>query len=173
MESEKNQEVLVSTPDEIEKPSPTTLQKQKSKSPYIAVAIFYLLIALSILGLCGRDKILTHSTWADTCNYMFAVDVDGFDGDVYEPGIYTFYNSSVRMNEYPQKIPIIWDIYVSNNFYPDVSYLKSEEYAGSVGGITNENIKWSLSSGNYVYIIYNPTVNTPMGILNIEKLNFK
>lgn len=111
---------------------------------------------------------LTSASWALDSHYMFAVETE-FDGDIFEAGAYHFYPSCVFGLD-TGSIPVVWDIYVSNNMYSSLNQLSEKELAGSVGGQTQLDLSLELEAGQYVYIKYNPVANnSPTGILEIEK----
>lgn len=107
--------------------------------------------------------------WADHSNYMFAVDDNTFDGDVVPPGKYKFHVTSAISNR--EHIPIVWDIYISENKYTNMNQLQESEYVNSAGGLDILSFTITLKSKQYVYVKYNKTVVKDSGILNIEKIN--
>lgn len=113
------------------------------------------------------SKYLTATEWADTSNYMFAVEIDSFNGDIFEAGNYLF--TPINVVESASNTPTVWDIYISNNCYNNISQLADSEYVNSVGGYEKLETTINLTSGQYVYIIYNETALTPTGMLKIKK----
>lgn len=114
-----------------------------------------------------NSKYDTYGEWAALSNYMFAVEIDDFNGDVFQVGNYRFYVEGKAHKE--QDVFIVWDIYVSDNCYSNMRDLKKSEYVASVGGNSKVECNVSLKKGQYVYIKYNETVGNPSGILCIEK----
>ena len=132
--------------------------------PKKATIILAILLSTLILCACGSmSKYQTGCTWALDENYCFAVEVDNFDGDVYQAGNYKF-SSKI----WDKKIPAIYDIYVSQNLYNKTRSLQETEFVGSVGGIANEFVETTLSPGDYVYVIFNPVVGENGNQLIIE-----
>ena len=113
-----------------------------------------------------KDK----ATWAALGNYMFAVEISDFDGDIFKAGTYRFYPSAVDLND-PSKTPIVWDIYVSENLYNNSEELKDSELVATVGGMGKDETTLELLPGQYVYINYNQTLGEPTGMLEIERNN--
>lgn len=108
-------------------------------------------------------------TWAALSSYCCAVEIDSYDGDIIEAGTYRFYPDLVSGLE-NGRIAIVWDIYVSDKLYNQISELKDDEYQGTVGGISKNEITIKLEKGQYVYVKYNPVANNdPTGVLMIEK----
>lgn len=112
---------------------------------------------------------LNKTTWAALQNYMFAVEVENFDGDIFEAGTYRFYPDAVNLDDYPTKIPVVWDIYISDKYYTNPNQLKDDEYVATVGGLEKDEYTAELLAGKYVYINYNKVLGEPMGMLQIEK----
>lgn len=137
----------------------------------IAILVLTALISTSLVA-CGEtaseNDYKTEATWADTGNYMFAIEVSDFDGDVFEAGTYKFYPDAVDLED-PSKTPIVWDIYVSGNKYSDSSQIQDDEYIATVGGLEKAEYTGDLSAGQYVYINYNETLGEPTGMLQIQK----
>ena len=132
------------------------------------------LCVVLIFMLCGcmnSSKYKNSGDWSGLSNYMFAVEVDDFDGDIYEAGTYRFYPDLVdRIDGLMSKeTPIVWDIYVSDSEYKNVSELSDTEYVASIGGIDKIEQDIILSQGQYVYINYNEVFGEPAGILRFEK----
>lgn len=113
------------------------------------------------------NNYLTQTEWADLSNYMFAVENDNYNGDVFESGSYLF--SPICVIESKDYVPTVWDIYISKNSYDNTSQLLDNELIGSVGGNEQLTLSVKLEKGDYVYVIYNETALTPTGMLNIEK----
>ena len=111
----------------------------------------------------------TEVTWADTGNYMFAVEVPDFSGDIFEAGTYRFYPDAVDIED-ASKTPVVWDIYISQNEYSDSSQIQESEYVATVGGLEKDEYTCDLSVGQYVYINYNDALGDPTGMLQIEKV---
>lgn len=118
----------------------------------------------------NTSKYTSKITWALDSHYACAVEIDEYDGDVLESGTYRFYPDAVVLGT--EKIPTIWDIYVSDNYYNHLNELKEDEYKGSVGGLDKLGFTFELNKGQYVYVKYNKVANNnPTGILIIEKMN--
>lgn len=116
-----------------------------------------------------ESNYLTKIMWADLNNYCCAVEVLDFNGDIIEAGVYHFYPDLVSGIE-NKNIPIVWDVYISENLYSNILELKDEEFVDSVGGYGNYGWTIELKKNQYVYIKYNSVINNqPTGILVIEK----
>lgn len=134
--------------------------------------ILIFVLCITCLAGCGKKSNYKSSgTWANSSNYMFAVEIDDFDGDVYEAGTYRFFPDLVdRVDSLMcSETPIVWDVYVSYHEYTKLSELKESEYVASIGGITKTEEDIVLKKGNYVYINYNEVLGEPAGILKFEK----
>lgn len=134
--------------------------------------ILIFVLCITCLAGCGKkSNYKSNGTWANLSNYMFAVEIDDFDGDVYEAGTYHFYPDLVdRVDSLmSSETPIVWDVYVSYHEYTKLSELKESEYVASIGGITKTEEDIVLKKGNYVYINYNEVLGEPAGILKFEK----
>lgn len=132
---------------------------------FLGVFFSMLLIMLAILWpvLSTPDAAEPQTIkWAQQENYMFGVGVDGYRGDNFPDGIYTFTQTSVAKG----KPPIVWDIYTSYNRYNSITELKEDEFRGSVGGLENDTLYGSIE-GKYVYVIYHGTSESS-GVLNIQ-----
>ena len=116
------------------------------------------------------NEYMIEITWALDSHYMCAVEIDDYDGDILEAGTYRFYPTAVVSGT--GKIPTVWDIYVSDKIYDDVSQLHDDnpDFVGCVGGLTKEEITVNLEKGQYIYVkYYGAANNNPTGILKIEK----
>ena len=127
--------------------------------------IIFILLSLTLifsLTACGGK--LTKGNWTGDQSYCFAVDVDDYDGDVYQSGNYHFELDPTR-----DEIPSLYEIYVSDEYISSSSLLTEEYYVNSIGGLSPENdgIDIELPSGSYVYIIPVKTLYEPSGILRI------
>ena len=100
-------------------------------------------------------------------DFVFAVEIDSFDGDIYSEGQYRFYPTAV--NESRNYVPTIWDIYVSDELCNNISALDKSDYIDSVGGLDKREISIDLEKGEYVYIVHNEVLLIPTGILKVEK----
>lgn len=131
-------------------------------------SLMILICGLVLLTGCGSDSgYKTGATWADSSNYMFAVEVESFDGDIFEAGTYSFYPDGV--SDDPSKTPVVWDVYVSTTEHSSSSELTEDEHVATVGGMVEDSATIELQSGDYVYINYNQTLGDPTGMLKIEK----
>lgn len=159
-----------------EKASHMPQQNGKSKvlpvvtAVLVICAVLLFLLTQTLSGDSGQQNTdyLSEATWADTSNYMFAVEVSDFDGDVFQAGTYRFYPDAVNLDD-ASKTPVVWDIYVSDTLYSNADELSDEEYAATVGGTEKDECTLDLQAGNYVYINYNQTLGEPTGMLQIEK----
>ena len=119
------------------------------------------------------SKYKTNLTWADTKSYMFAVENEGYDGDIVSAGDYRFYPDMVSSFEKGEmvkgKTPVVWDIYVSNNLYNSLNELQESELAATIGGLDKAEADVSLPPGQYVYVKYNDVIGEPVGVLQIDK----
>lgn len=118
-------------------------------------------------------KYKTNLTWADTKSYMFAVENEGYDGDIIAAGDYRFYPDMVSSFEKGEmvkgKTPVVWDIYVSNNLYNSLNELQESELVATIGGLDKAEADVSLQPGQYVYVKYNDVIGEPVGVLQIDK----
>lgn len=89
----------------------------------------------------------TEAEWADDTGYCFAVAVDGYDGDIFESGKYSF-KSSLSKDEISNldsaKTPRVWDVYVSNDLVDKTEDLTEDELKGSVGGLGGDDLTLEL-----------------------------
>lgn len=113
----------------------------------------------------SNSTYLRETTWALLDNYAFAVEVDSYEGDVFEAGEYIFKEDLVLDGQ----VPVIWDIYVSAEYKNSISELQESELKGSVGGMEKAELTIELSAGQYVYVKYNKTAGEPGGVLRISK----
>lgn len=109
---------------------------------------------------------LLDAMWALGDNYMFAVEVDGFDGDVFQSGTFDFYPETIDNH----KIQAIYDVYVGSEELSSTSdVIQDCEYIGAVGGTAQESITVNLNAGSYVYVIFNEVATGEHGnVLHIE-----
>ena len=114
-----------------------------------------------------KQHYLTETIWAAESNYVFAVETDSYDGDVFEKGTYRFYPDLVTVTG--NEIPIVWDIYVSDELYSSMEQVLDTQLKATVGGINNLDTTLELKKGQYVYVVYNKPASTPTGVLKIEK----
>ena len=139
------------------------------KKIIIAVLVSMMVVFATACGKTASETgHKTEATWADTGNYMFAVEVPDFNGDIFEAGTYRFYPDAVDIDD-TSKTPVVWDIYVSQNEYSDSSQIQENEYVATVGGLEKNEYSCDLSAGQYVYINYNDTLGEPTGMLQIQK----
>lgn len=95
---------------------------------------------------------LTEATWALGESYSFAVEVDGFSGDIFQAGTFEFYPEEVNAN----KIQAIYDVYTGYEEYSSISDVTANcEFIGSVGGIMQESFTAELDAGCFVYVVFN------------------
>ena len=101
-------------------------------------------------------------------HYACAIGIPDYNGDIIEPGTYKIYPTGVITSG--NYIPTVWDLYVSENYYNNISELSDQECIGSVGGLDQLNMTCELPSGKYLYVKYHKVANDkPTGILMIEK----
>ena len=66
--------------------------------------------------------------WADDKDYMIAVGIKDYDGDILQPGNYIFKSNltkkKIESKEKKGQTPVVWDIYVSKNQYKNKRELK-------------------------------------------------
>ena len=116
------------------------------------------------------NKYLSEITWALDTHYACAVELDEYDGDVIQAGTYRFYPEAVVLGT--GKIPVVWDIYVSTNYYNKLDELQDDECKGSVGGVDKLELTLELEAGQYVYVKYHAVANNnPTGMLQITKIS--
>lgn len=110
--------------------------------------------------------------WADDKDYMIAVGIKDYDGDILQPGNYIFKSNltkkKIESKEKKGQTPVVWDIYVSKNQYKNKRELKKSEFVGSVGGTTVEELNIKLEEGQYVYVNYIKPVGKGFGKLEIR-----
>lgn len=130
---------------------------------FLTVVILLLGVACGLLFHLNNTSSPQTIVWAEQRNYMFAVGIDDFDGDVYPSGIYTFYQDLTR-----DDAPVsVYDIYTSDTYYSNSSQLRSDEFRGSVGGISNETLRGSIDR-RYVYVVYHGIIDMSSGVLKID-----
>ncbi len=98
-------------------------------------------------------------------NYIFAIEVDEFDGDVLENGTYTFSTASTTQSA------IMYDIYISEELKDPLNTLNEEEFFNTSGGLYPIDFEVTLMKGEYVYIVYYEQLMDADGTLTITKLN--
>ena len=116
------------------------------------------------------NKYLSEITWALDAHYACAVEIDDYNGDILEAGTYRFYPEAVVIGN--GKIPVVWDVYISDKIYDDISQLHDDnpDFVGCVGGLDKCEITVYLEQGQYVYIKYYKVANNnPTGMLKITK----
>lgn len=125
----------------------------------ISVSVLAFLI-LSLVS-CGnpKEKYAEKTEWPSPQSYMFAVEVEGFDGDNFKAGTFNF-TSEIKVKN---KIPAVFDVYVSATEYSKEKDIKPEEMVGSVGGVLSDSVSVDIPAGNYVYLVYNPVVGNDPG----------
>ena len=125
----------------------------------ISVSVLAFLI-LSLVS-CGnpKEKYAEKTEWASPKSYMFAVEVEGFDGENLKAGTFNFTSEIKAKN----KIPAIFDVYVSATEYSKEKDVKPEEMVGSVGGALSDSVSVDIPAGNYVYLVYNPVIGNDPG----------
>ena len=118
-----------------------------------------------------NNRYETEISWALEEHLAIAVAIDDYNGDIVEAGTYRFYPDSVVLGT--GKIPTVWDIYVSNKIYNDISQLHDDnpDFVGCVGGLNKDEITVTLEEGQYIYVKhYKVANNNPTGILMIQKI---
>lgn len=109
-----------------------------------------------------NTKYKTNGEWALNVPYVFAVEKEEFDGDIYCAGEYTFKTTNVSAGEAP-----IYDIYIEKSECNSISELGSIDY--TVGGSASFPISITLNKGDYVYIVpYADLLYEPKGYLTFE-----
>lgn len=136
----------------------------RRKSPVVvgALALVLLLGLAGIIGAVRGDReseYLDKVRWASPQSYMFAVEADGFDGDNFKAGTFNF-TSEIKVKN---KIPAVFDVYVSPTEYSKAKDVKPEEMVGSVGGVQSDSVSVDIPAGNYVYLVYNPVIGNDPG----------
>lgn len=95
-------------------------------------------------------------------NYMFAVEVDDYNGDIYKAGTYVFSTLTNAAGKTG-----IYDIYVEDKELSSLSELGELDY--EVGGIGSSEIEIALNKGDYVYIIpYKSLIYIPEDVLYMK-----
>ena len=108
------------------------------------------------------SKYKTSTEWADiTQNYMFAVEIDGFDGDVLQSKTYNFDVTNNKLGETP-----MYDIYIRKQGDLNLSSLGNCDF--TVGGSGYTSTSHKLNKGDYVYIVPCELAYTPKGYLKIS-----
>lgn len=93
--------------------------------------------------------------------YMFSIENDKYDGDIYEGGKYKFTTTG--------KKSAIYDIYVSKKEYTNSSdIISNEDISCSAGGMGNIECNVSLQAGDYVYVVPTDNIAGSDGMLSIE-----
>jgi hypothetical protein len=96
-------------------------------------------------------------------NYMFAVEVSGYEGDIFEAGEYVFEVVSAQSG-----FEGVYDVYIESETYNSLSELGDSDY--TIGGQGGMPIKIDLKAGQYVYVVpYPGLVYEPTGYLSIKK----
>ena len=103
--------------------------------------------------------------WAELSSYAFAVEIDNYNGDIVSEGSYKFAPYMVVDG----KVPQVWDIYVSENYYSNIKELQDSEYICTVGGIGNYATIVDLKKNQYVYIKTIDMATESTGALKITK----
>lgn len=133
------------------------------------------IILVFSLSACNGYK--TSGEWAlyDT-NYMFAVEVDGYSGDVYQAGKYEFKLSAGRTESAGGNsqavLPALFDVYIGNKEYSSIAEMKQDipEPQITVGGMGSGDrvIEYELVAGQYVYIIPYDVAYQPSGYISFK-----
>lgn len=118
----------------------------------------------------AEPEYLTEIDWAALESYGCAVEVDDYNGDVIASGTWTAEETdtgSIAKNA----VPIVWDIFVSDNEYSNISQLQEDECVCTVGGFGSDGQVWEfdVQPGQYLYVRYTDMKGTPVGILHLEK----
>lgn len=138
------------------------------KSKRVRLSAVFLLIIIMAVG-CGEksgSKYQSKGEWSlyDT-NYVFAIEVDDFDGDIYQAGKYDFKLTSADASDAG-----LFDIYTSTELITDSSDLTENMLVGIVGGMELFTLTMKLETGTYVYVIpYQGAAYEQHGILSINK----
>lgn len=114
----------------------------------------------------AQSNYLESVTWAALDHYKCAVERDDYSGDVIAAGAYRITTSSTKLRK--QDIPIVWDIYVSDDSYENVLELSDDELAATVGGLNDDGAEITVEQGQYLYIKYNPTAGSPVGMVELN-----
>jgi len=121
----------------------------------------------------------TEGEWALGDPYKFSVEIDSYDGDVYQSGEYEFTETTVNME--PEYTPYIYDIYASKESYDNMYDMFTDwdnrtpkdgvEILDMIGGYGNIDKPRSLKleTGYYIYVIPSEPIGKPTGILEIKK----
>lgn len=130
---------------------------------------YLLIIVLLLFGCSKKEKYMTFGKWSlpDT-PYAFAIEIDNYDGDIYEAGFYEF-TLEKSLND-SDNTPQVFDIYKSESYKPKIANLETNDYVGTVGGVDNNSISIFLTKGTYVYVIPTDVIGHASGYLQI-KLN--
>jgi hypothetical protein len=124
-----------------------------------------------------ENNYMTSGNWAMyDSNYMFAVEVDDFNGDVFKAGKYKFKISAsitkAASGNSPAVLPAIFDVYIGDEEYSSIEELKKSisEPQLSIGGMGSEGleIEYELVQGQYVYIIPYDVDYEPSGYIDFE-----
>lgn len=123
------------------------------------------------------NNYMTSGEWAMyDSSYMFAVEVDSFNGDIFKAGKYKFKLSAGRTKaasgDSLAVLPAIFDIYIGDKEYSSIAETKQAipEPQISIGGMGSEDteIEYELLAGQYVYIIPYDVDYEPSGYINFE-----
>lgn len=134
------------------------------KVSLIIIGVCLVLIVLMKVAFSGGYK--TEIEWAALDSAVFSVENDKFDGDSLEAGTYNFEETTVNKG----KVPIVWDIYVSDKLVKKGYNFQENEFKGSVGGLNKQKLKLDLEKGQYIYVVYNKIIGDGTGTLNIKKI---
>ncbi len=141
--------------------------------------LFVLMMTTALLfSSCGKNDggYKTSGNWAMYDNsYMFAVEVDGFNGDIFKAGKYFFKLVAGRTKAAGTNLPTapaVFDVYVGNKIYNSVAEMQ-QEIPGpqiTVGGMGSADkvVEYELHSGQYVYILPYQVVYEPSGYITFE-----
>ena len=134
---------------------------KKIVSLVLSVVFVLSLVACSNVS-TSSNGYKTSGEWAMyDSNYMFAVEVDEYNGDVFQAGTYEFKLSAGRSKAASggsqAVLPGIFDVYVGNKEYKNIAEMKQDipDPQITVGGMGSNDTttKYELVAGQYVYII--------------------
>ena len=112
---------------------------------------------------------LDQITWAALASYQCAVEREDFDGDVIRAGTYRAEPILVT-DSGGDRVPIVWDIYVSDENHDAFSELSEGEWVATVGGWGNLTGEFIVEPGQYVYIKYTDMLGNPVGAIQITRV---
>ncbi|MFV0246468.1 MAG: hypothetical protein ACK5HS_00830 [Mycoplasmatales bacterium] len=155
---------------------------EKLKSQKVIIGIVIIFVAIFLIGLVMPEESTEvekdtpaetsnsykkSGSWAMMDGYLFAIENEDFDGDVYQAGDYHFSTSGATKN----KPAAVYNIYTSKELYTEsADVINNANLKCSAGGVGNIECDASLEKGDYVYIEVTENVSGSSGMIKF-KLN--